>query len=43
MIKSDAQREGTAAQLEGFRQALTQVDREMTGKRIGVFAAATKA
>ena len=33
MIKSDAQRERTAAQIEGFRQALTEVDREMTGKR----------
>ena len=33
MIKSDAQRERTAAQIEGFRQALTKVDREMTGKR----------
>jgi hypothetical protein len=33
MIKSDAQRERTAAQIEGFRQALGKVDREMTGKR----------
>ncbi len=33
MIKSDAQRERTAAQVEGFRQALTKVDREVTGKR----------
>ena len=33
MIKSDAQRERTAAQIEGFRQALTKVDREMNGKR----------
>ena len=33
MIKSDAQRERTAAQLEGFRLALNKVDREMTGKR----------
>jgi HTH-type transcriptional regulator/antitoxin HigA len=33
MIKSDAQRERTAAQLEGFRQAIARVDREMTGKR----------
>jgi hypothetical protein len=31
MIKSDAQRERTAAQIEGFRQALAKVDREMTG------------
>src|SRR5882757_5862481 len=33
MIKSDAQRERTAAQIEGFRQALAKVDREMTEKR----------
>src|ERR1700730_8006220 len=33
MIKSDAQRERTAAQIEGFRQALVKVDREMAGKR----------
>jgi len=35
MIKSDAQRERTSAQIEGFRQALAKVDREMTGKRAG--------
>jgi HTH-type transcriptional regulator/antitoxin HigA len=33
MIKSDAQRERTAVQIEGFRQALTTAEREMTGKR----------
>ena len=33
MIKSDAQRERTAAQIAGFRQALAQVDQDMTGKR----------
>jgi HTH-type transcriptional regulator/antitoxin HigA len=33
MIKSDAQRERTAAQIEGFRLALNKADREMTGKR----------
>lgn len=33
MIKSDAQRDRTAAQIEGFRQALAKLDREMTGKR----------
>lgn len=33
MIKSDTQRERTVAQIEGFRQALEKVDREMTGKR----------
>jgi ribosome-binding protein aMBF1 (putative translation factor) len=33
MIKSDAQRERTAAQIEGFRQALAQAERELTGKR----------
>ena len=42
MIKSDAQRERTAAQIEGFRQALAKVDREMTGKRAEQFGAATK-
>ena len=35
MIKSDAQRERTAAQIEGFRQALNKVGGEMTGKRSG--------
>jgi hypothetical protein len=34
-MKSDAQRERTAAQIEGFRQALAKVDRDMTGKRAG--------
>ena len=33
MIKSDAQRERTAAQLAGFRQALAKVDQETTSKR----------
>lgn len=33
MIKSDAQRERTLAQIEGFRQALGKVDREKSGKR----------
>ena len=33
MIKSDAQRERTAAQIEGFRQALAKVDQEKPGKR----------
>ena len=33
MIKSDAQRERTAAPIESFRQALAKVDQEMTGKR----------
>src|SRR6267154_448975 len=33
MIKSDAQRERTAAQIEGFRQALTKLERDMKGKR----------
>jgi len=33
MIKSDAQRERTAAQIKGFRQALAKVELEMTGKR----------
>jgi HTH-type transcriptional regulator/antitoxin HigA len=33
MIKSDAQRERTAAQIEGFRQAVAKAEREMTGRR----------
>jgi HTH-type transcriptional regulator/antitoxin HigA len=33
MIKSDAQRERTAAQIEGFRQALAKAEREIAGKR----------
>jgi ribosome-binding protein aMBF1 (putative translation factor) len=33
MIKSDAQRERTAAQIDGFRQALAKAEQEMTGKR----------
>ena len=37
MIKSDALREGTTAQIEGFRRALAKVDREMTGRRAGAF------
>jgi hypothetical protein len=36
MIKSDAQREHTAAQIEGCRRALAEEEREMTGKRAGV-------
>src|ERR1043165_6579723 len=39
MIKSDAQRERTAAQIEGFQQAHAKVDREMTGKRAGAVRA----
>jgi ribosome-binding protein aMBF1 (putative translation factor) len=33
MIKSDAQRERTVAQIEGFRQALGKVEQEKPGKR----------
>lgn len=33
MIKSDAQRERTSAQIEGFRQALAGVAQEKPGKR----------
>ena len=33
MIKSDAQRERTAAQIDGFRQALAKAEREMAGNR----------
>lgn len=33
MIKSDAQRERTVAQIEGFKKALAQVERGLSGKR----------
>jgi HTH-type transcriptional regulator/antitoxin HigA len=33
MIKSDAQRERTVAQIEGFRQALAKVAQDKSGKR----------
>lgn len=33
MIKTDAQRERTAAQIEGFRRALAQAESEASGKR----------
>jgi DNA-binding Xre family transcriptional regulator len=33
MIKNDAQRERTLVQIEGFRKALTQAERAMSGKR----------
>lgn len=33
MIKTDAQRERTLVQIEGFRRALTQTEEEMSGKR----------
>jgi HTH-type transcriptional regulator/antitoxin HigA len=33
MIKSDAQRDRTAAQIEGFRQALSQAEKELKGAR----------
>ena len=33
MIKSDAQRDRTLAQIEGFRRALVKVDEEKPGKR----------
>jgi len=33
MIKSDAQRERTVAQIDGFRRALTKVAEEQPGKR----------
>ena len=35
MIKSDAQRGRTLAQIEGFRQALARVAQEKPGKRSG--------
>jgi HTH-type transcriptional regulator/antitoxin HigA len=33
MIKSDAQRDRTQAQIEGFRKALAQAEQQMSGKR----------
>jgi HTH-type transcriptional regulator/antitoxin HigA len=33
MIKSDAQRDRTQAQIEGFRKALAQTEQHMSGKR----------
>ena len=33
MIKSGAQRERTVAQIEGFQRALTNLDKEISGKR----------
>ncbi len=33
MIKSDAQRDRTQAQIEGFRKALAQTEQQMSGKR----------
>ena len=33
MIKSDAQRERTEAQIKGFQQALAKAERELPGKR----------
>jgi HTH-type transcriptional regulator/antitoxin HigA len=33
MIKSDAQRDRTVAQIEGFRRALADVERETSGRR----------
>ena len=33
MIKSDAQRDRTVAQIQGFRQAMAKVKAEMSGKR----------
>ena len=39
MIKSDAQRERTLAQIDGFRQALAKVEQEASGKRANILAA----
>jgi len=39
MIKSDAQRERTVAQIEGFRHALTKVAEEKPGKRAAAIGA----
>ena len=34
MIKTDAQRERTLVQIEGFRRALAKAEEEATGKRL---------
>ncbi|HCC56928.1 MAG TPA: hypothetical protein DEQ47_06620 [Solibacterales bacterium] len=39
MIKSEAQRDRTLAQIDGFRQALAKVEQETSGKRAAVLAA----
>jgi len=39
MIRSDAQRDRTVAQIEGFRRALAKVKAETTGKRTTVVSA----
>jgi DNA-binding transcriptional regulator YiaG len=42
MIKSDAQRDRTLAQIEGFRQALANVKREKPGKRFAAIKGSYK-
>ncbi|HWR52416.1 MAG TPA: helix-turn-helix domain-containing protein [Bryobacteraceae bacterium] len=39
MIKSDAQRERTLVQLEGFRKALGEAGKQMSGKRLATIRA----
>lgn len=39
MIKSDAQRERTVTQIDGFRQALAKVEEQTSGKRANILAA----
>ncbi len=39
MIKSDAQKERTLVQIQGFRKALAQVEEQMTGKRAATIRA----
>jgi HTH-type transcriptional regulator / antitoxin HigA len=39
MIKTDAQRERTLVQIEGFRKALAQAEKELSGKRAAVIRA----
>lgn len=34
MLKSDAQRERTLVQIEGFRKALAKAEAQMSGKRL---------
>jgi len=42
MIKTDAQRERTLVQIEGFRKALAQVEEDLSGKRAAAVRASYK-
>jgi hypothetical protein len=43
MIESDAQRDRSVAQIDGFRQALAKVEQEKPGKRSAAIKGATRA